>query len=960
MPSAVDQEWVKSTDPRTGRVFYANRRTRETQWEPPFGWIDEDDQIPPRNTSTNSLPIQTQNTSKDSSSDLPSNWEEMHDHKTGRPFYVDHVNKVTSWERPKPVNESPNPYPNHFLPERSPAANSNYYDSGAGKTVDVRNLYSQNEHSAWSSKPSQSPQNHSSKPNNVAFNCSDYLNNSGYNAPQLEFSFVSVKDEARTNCPGCGVLFSKPLKRKHHCRLCGDVFCDACTTKRALLPLDGPEYEKPVRVCDWCETDIQSGNYFTMRRYLPSLELFDPKESLNAFSTNDDGNYEEGSGITETQVNAALASLTSDLNSVLMDATSFHEKITASAETLVPAITRHLEYSGTSDRAICALSTLLALGKIVGDNSFANAVYMQARGTVIMESVLKLLEQSGSSKHTLFYQEQAARAIFYLSDEDLLSSITPEDQTLDLHRSLRNMLDHATCSASPSLQRWAAACIRNLIIQDMHRTTLYANTDTSYDSFTTQLVNTGGVMILCSLIAGEDADTRAHAISALSAVIRAARNLNQTKVDSDLITAIANSGGCGEAISHLLLSADTNVAQMSVTFASHLVAPLLGYKVVPNYLDSGMSRADFLRPYCDAAIALVLEGNCLQALVQLVSPSSMYQQKSTLIELKVRAMETLSAIAIACNTHHESSSAKVRDVKAKILSLQILQTAFDILRSNSTQSLNSARDSPETQLREAAGLFIGQVLQLDESSETLDYLSANKGAIVFLTLAGDDGMFQPSGLVGEWAPRCLSWVEAASMLLTKVWYKGQSLLCKSPTVQRGGSVASTTSNTGFSSEILDCLLEVIDAGAVQLLTQILARRPNKNTMGEEHLKISACHVIAAMFGIAHGDTTNIGTLRLYDAVQASASVFTAVGQRRSGNDLIMLTLSFLQSVCRRAHNGESSLNELVEAALMAAGSVCGTYIGCNTKNNKFLESDKAPVSRYFQKMDRKQFSNHLN
>ena len=35
--------WVKSQDPRSGRVFFANHLTRKTQWDPPSGWTEDDD-----------------------------------------------------------------------------------------------------------------------------------------------------------------------------------------------------------------------------------------------------------------------------------------------------------------------------------------------------------------------------------------------------------------------------------------------------------------------------------------------------------------------------------------------------------------------------------------------------------------------------------------------------------------------------------------------------------------------------------------------------------------------------------------------------------------------------------------------------------------------------------------------------------------------------------------------------
>lgn len=43
------------------------------------------------------------------------------------------------------------------------------------------------------------------------------------------------------------VLFSH---FQHHCRNCGDIFCDKCTSGRIALTAD--EQAQPVRVCDRC------------------------------------------------------------------------------------------------------------------------------------------------------------------------------------------------------------------------------------------------------------------------------------------------------------------------------------------------------------------------------------------------------------------------------------------------------------------------------------------------------------------------------------------------------------------------------------------------------------------------------------------------------------------------------------------------------------------------------------
>lgn len=42
-------------------------------------------------------------------------------------------------------------------------------------------------------------------------------------------------DELQATCAGCRGEFS-PLNRRHHCRLCGKIFCNNCTHQRSLIP----------------------------------------------------------------------------------------------------------------------------------------------------------------------------------------------------------------------------------------------------------------------------------------------------------------------------------------------------------------------------------------------------------------------------------------------------------------------------------------------------------------------------------------------------------------------------------------------------------------------------------------------------------------------------------------------------------------------------------------------------
>ncbi|KAG5845397.1 hypothetical protein ANANG_G00138560 [Anguilla anguilla] len=58
-----------------------------------------------------------------------------------------------------------------------------------------------------------------------------------------------VPDEACSFCTGCKAPFTV-IRRKHHCRSCGKIFCSRCSSHSAPLPRYGQV--KPVRVCTHC------------------------------------------------------------------------------------------------------------------------------------------------------------------------------------------------------------------------------------------------------------------------------------------------------------------------------------------------------------------------------------------------------------------------------------------------------------------------------------------------------------------------------------------------------------------------------------------------------------------------------------------------------------------------------------------------------------------------------------
>ncbi|CAG8532971.1 7028_t:CDS:10 [Paraglomus occultum] len=60
---------------------------------------------------------------------------------------------------------------------------------------------------------------------------------------------VWINDETVKACKQCSATFT-PLRRKHHCRQCGHIFCQNCSSQRLALPQLG-EFT-PVRVCNEC------------------------------------------------------------------------------------------------------------------------------------------------------------------------------------------------------------------------------------------------------------------------------------------------------------------------------------------------------------------------------------------------------------------------------------------------------------------------------------------------------------------------------------------------------------------------------------------------------------------------------------------------------------------------------------------------------------------------------------
>jgi hypothetical protein len=96
-----------------------------------------------------------------------------------------------------------------------------------------------------------------------------------------------VPKSSRSNCSNCRRNFRLGLG-KHHCRLCGEIVCGSCSTKRILFQ------KKGVRTCDACvDANVQNISEINRRRSVP--EFLRSHTSPAAFGGDGDDRYERRS-----------------------------------------------------------------------------------------------------------------------------------------------------------------------------------------------------------------------------------------------------------------------------------------------------------------------------------------------------------------------------------------------------------------------------------------------------------------------------------------------------------------------------------------------------------------------------------------------------------------------------------------------------------------------------------------
>ncbi|GAB5358583.1 hypothetical protein AAMO2058_000470900 [Amorphochlora amoebiformis] len=109
--------------------------------------------------------------------------------------------------------------------------------------------------------------------------------------PPLELKFMPrdlwIADQLRPYCCRCRKEFHRITKWRHHCRLCGEVFCDTCCKSRVTL-----SDSAPGRVCQDCyelivilntsgaiRAEVQTC-FFTCKGGLKKASLVSPRPRL--------------------------------------------------------------------------------------------------------------------------------------------------------------------------------------------------------------------------------------------------------------------------------------------------------------------------------------------------------------------------------------------------------------------------------------------------------------------------------------------------------------------------------------------------------------------------------------------------------------------------------------------------------------------------------------------------------
>ena len=134
-----------------------------------------------------------------------------------------------------------------------------------------------------------------------------------------------VDDSLRPGCALCKEPFSI-FSRRHHCRLCGDVYCSKCSNFTAIIPFLHNNL-RPVRLCGVCHSQCIL-NQVDRRSYHLSIDTQkNMQAAIEAFQRLDPNKIENGTSTTSSSGNRTKSRSGFGVSKLDEQSPSFHPKI---------------------------------------------------------------------------------------------------------------------------------------------------------------------------------------------------------------------------------------------------------------------------------------------------------------------------------------------------------------------------------------------------------------------------------------------------------------------------------------------------------------------------------------------------------------------------------------------------------------------------------------------------------
>ena len=488
--------WEEEVDPQTGRTFYVNHATQQTSW---------------------TIPVD---------SPLPPGWEEHRDDQ-GRTFFLHVETNRTTWQDPRltdqttllaatPSASSSSAYPSLSSNSDSrpkvrlvPSPISSSSNTWVCTSCTFANLSTVNRcqmceapRTSGSSQPNKATQLASDEALAAALQAdldreavSITKMDSKQELPSLKSVYKAsepfellpnmVPDETSTRCLKCTKEFGKLVNRLHHCRCCGMLICDGCSSKRTVVRLpaqDDSLNEKPQRVCDWCFDHLVDGHAHCLYRYVvvASKEQDENRElAIKGIAEIMEQLPEKlSSNVDRAQANREL------------DILKFVGGVAKMCSFLAPG-----DPSSTQTEA-CRLVAAVASASCIRDlethlpKKTVASELCEGAALSIMQQIL----QKSPTKENLPAQISAARTLYLLGDVPVLKTAVRETD-------LVGPLCEALLSSDGQLQDWSCMCLGKLLKNDKN--------------FVEDVLNHNGIHNLVLLLSANNAIIQEHAALAL-------------------------------------------------------------------------------------------------------------------------------------------------------------------------------------------------------------------------------------------------------------------------------------------------------------------------------------------------------------------------------------------------------------------------------------------------------------